>query len=94
MNATRAARPFPSLTAPLDALAAADLVGDLDLIAEDAEGDDVQHLQAARDAVTCAESVETLADFAANLRDALDTLARVGEASQVSAELSRLLARC
>jgi hypothetical protein len=91
---TRAAKPFTSLTAALRVFDAGDLCGDLDLIAADANRDEVEKLEEASGALRCAESVETMSDFVANLRDAVEALRPVKDAAQVSAEITRFINRC
>ena len=62
--------PFATLTQALDALHESDLVGDLTFALGDASGRKAARMRAALDSLQCAESVETLSDFAANLREA------------------------
>ena len=92
--ATKNVKPFANLMAALNVFDANDLCGDLDLIAKDALAADVTRLDDAADALRTAESVETMIDFVANLREAVEALRDVQDAAQVSTEIQRLLARC
>lgn len=94
-NATRTAtKPFANLNAALDALDVRDLCGHIDLIAADAETAEVTQLEAAADALRCADTVETMDDFKVNLQEAVGELSSIPDAARVSAKITRLLARC
>jgi len=93
--AKKPAKPFANLMAALNAFDARDLCSGLSIIVEDDTDEaTVATLEAATDAIKTAESVETMSDFVANLRDAVAALASVSDAAQVLTEIERILARC
>lgn len=91
---TRAAKPFANLAAALRTFDAGDLCGDLELISADSWPSEAVRLEEACDSLRCAESVETIDDFVANLRDAAESIRELPEAASVAAEIARILARC
>lgn len=82
---------FSTLTQALDSLHHSDLVGDLTFALEDATTAKAARLRAALEALQCAETVETLSDFAANLRDAQAALG--SSARGFTLRIMRLLER-
>ena len=94
MTSKTAAKPFASLNAALNALDVSDLCGDLELIRSEANATKSALIETATDALSTADSVETMSDLVANLQDAATALSTVSAASSVAKRIARVLARC